>query len=173
MEVCSGSWHLSEHAPETRRPYSSSMKKSRLHRRDRHDLLLLYQWCLWWQPRSFSRARRRLFLPSVDDDSGGSPGSGAPLIVDNSAIEHQAFSPNSDIVHGATLAVVLPADGGGSLPNSADDSTNRPDFSSPSFDGCVEPFNDEPSLNQVSVTSIDGTLEHPCVDSCRRFAQQR
>ena len=55
------------------------------------------------------RARRRLFLSSVDDGGGASVGSGAPLIAANSTTENQAVSHASDIVHGATLAATLAA----------------------------------------------------------------
>ena len=44
------------------------------------------------------RARRRLFLSSVDDGGGASLGSGAPLIAANSTTENQAVSHASDIV---------------------------------------------------------------------------
>ena len=115
---------------------------------------------------SNSGARRRLVMPSSTDHSDASRQLVRGLVPSNQARSGQSFSSSSTTEHEDPAAL-----SSRSRPFSSRDcnqpssltncSTTR--IASSHCDGCdgfVEPFNDEPALDQVPAAPTDGNIEH-------------
>ena len=109
---------------------------------------------------SISGARRRLVMPSSTDHSDARRQLVRGLFPSNQARSGQSFSSSSTTEHEDPAA---PSSRSRRFPSLDIDQLSTAGIASSHCDGCdgfVEPFNDEPALDQVPAAPTDGNIEH-------------
>ena len=109
---------------------------------------------------SNSGARRRLVMPSSTDHSDASRQLVRGLVPSNQARSGQSFSSSSTTEHEDPVTLSSCSRCFSSLDI---DQLSTVGIASSHCDGCdgfVEPFNDEPALDQVPAAPTDGNIEH-------------